>query len=119
MRRCSQETSDTHCIEIRTLRSSDDDSALTTSFVADIEATNVLPPLRYRNSFPWRDKVRRNDLSRKTTVEGAFMRKSTTVAALVLGLAASGMAAKFKGFVEDQMCAGKLEMKGNSECAKK
>ena len=47
------------------------------------------------------------------------MRKLTAVAALVLGLAASGMAAEFKGFVEDQMCAGKPEMKGNSECAKK
>ena len=47
------------------------------------------------------------------------MRKLTAVAALVLGLAAGGMAAEFKGFVEDQMCAGKPEMKGNSECAKK
>ena len=47
------------------------------------------------------------------------MRKLAAAAALVLGLAASGMAAEFKGFVEDQMCAGKPEMKGNSECAKK
>jgi hypothetical protein len=47
------------------------------------------------------------------------MRKLTAGAALVLGLAANGMAAEFKGFVEDQMCAGKPEMKGNSECAKK
>ena len=47
------------------------------------------------------------------------MRKLAAAAALVLGLAASGMAAEFKGFVEDQMCAGKPELKGNSECAKK
>jgi hypothetical protein len=63
--------------------------------------------------------MKRNGLTRKTTVEGAFMRKLTTVAALVVGLAASGIAATFKGFVEDQMCAGKPEMKGSSECAKK
>lgn len=47
------------------------------------------------------------------------MKKLTTVAALALGLAAVGMAADFKGFVEDQMCAGKPEMKGDSACAQK
>jgi len=47
------------------------------------------------------------------------MKKLTTVAALALGMAAMGLAADFKGFVEDQMCAGKPEMKGDSECAKK
>ena len=47
------------------------------------------------------------------------MKKLTAVAALVFGLAASGMAAEFKGFVEDTNCAGKPEMKDDSECAKK
>lgn len=47
------------------------------------------------------------------------MKKLTALAALALGLAGSMMAAEFKGFVEDAMCAGKPEMKGNSECAQK
>ena len=47
------------------------------------------------------------------------MRKLTAVSALVLGLAASGLAAEFKGFVEDQMCAGKPEMKDDAQCAQK
>jgi len=47
------------------------------------------------------------------------MKKLTAVAALIFGLAAAGMAAEFKGFVEDTACAGKPEMKGDSECAKK
>ena len=47
------------------------------------------------------------------------MKKLTAVAALTFGLAAAGMAANFKGFVEDTMCAGKPEMKGDSECAQK
>ncbi len=47
------------------------------------------------------------------------MKKLTTIAALALGLAAVGMAADFKGFVEDQNCAGKPEMKGDSACAQK
>ncbi len=47
------------------------------------------------------------------------MKKLTAIAALALGLAASGMATEFKGFVEDQMCAGKPEMKGDADCAKK
>lgn len=47
------------------------------------------------------------------------MKKFTAVGALVFGLAASGMAAQFKGFVEDQMCAGKPEMKNDAECAQK
>jgi hypothetical protein len=49
----------------------------------------------------------------------AFMKKLTAAAALVFGLAASGMAADFKGFVEDQNCAGKPEMKNDSACAQK
>jgi hypothetical protein len=47
------------------------------------------------------------------------LKKFTAVAALAFGLAASGMAAEYKGFVEDTNCAGKPEMKGDSECAKK
>jgi len=47
------------------------------------------------------------------------MKKLTALAALTFGLAAVGMAADFKGFVEDTACAGKPEMKGDSECAKK
>ena len=47
------------------------------------------------------------------------MKKVTTLAVLALGLAGSVMAAEFKGFVEDQMCSGKPEMKGDAECAQK
>lgn len=47
------------------------------------------------------------------------MKKLTVLAALALGLAASVMAADFKGFVEDQRCAGMPDMKGDSDCAKK
>jgi hypothetical protein len=47
------------------------------------------------------------------------MKKFTAVAALAFGLAASAMAAEFKGFVEDTACAGKADMKGDAECAKK
>src|SRR5579871_4802042 len=47
------------------------------------------------------------------------MKKLTAVAAMTLGLAALGMAAEFKGFVEDQRCAGMPDMKGDSDCAKK
>lgn len=46
------------------------------------------------------------------------MRKITVVALMALGVAATGMAAEFKGFIEDQACAGKTEMKGNASCAK-
>jgi hypothetical protein len=47
------------------------------------------------------------------------MRKLTAVAALAFGLAASGLAAEFKGFVEDTMCSTNPAMKDNAECAKK
>jgi hypothetical protein len=47
------------------------------------------------------------------------MKKLTAVAALAFGLAASGMAAEFKGFVEDTACAGKADMKDDADCAKK
>lgn len=47
------------------------------------------------------------------------MKKFTAVAALVLGLSAIGMAAEFKGFVEDTNCASKPAMKDDADCAKK
>jgi Protein of unknown function (DUF5818) len=47
------------------------------------------------------------------------MKKLTAVAALVFGLAASGMAAEFKGFVEDTKCSTNPDMKGDADCAKK
>jgi len=46
------------------------------------------------------------------------MKKFTAVALMTMGIAASGMAAEFKGFIEDQMCADKADMKGNASCAK-
>jgi hypothetical protein len=47
------------------------------------------------------------------------MKTLTAAAALALGLATIGMAAEFKGFVEDQNCASKPAMKGNAACAQK
>lgn len=45
------------------------------------------------------------------------MKTFAAVAAMALSLAASGLAAEFKGFVQDQSCATKPAMKGNSECS--
>jgi len=47
------------------------------------------------------------------------MKKFTAVATLVFGLATLGMAAEFKGFVEDANCASKPAMKDNAQCAQK
>jgi len=47
------------------------------------------------------------------------MKTITAVALMTMGLAASGMAAEFKGFVEDQKCSSMPEMKDNAECAQK
>lgn len=47
------------------------------------------------------------------------MKKFTAVATLAFGLATMGMAAEFKGFVEDSNCAAKPGMKDNAACAKK
>jgi hypothetical protein len=47
------------------------------------------------------------------------MKKTTTIAILAFGIAGSMYAAEFKGFVMDQMCSGKPEMKGDAECAQK
>jgi hypothetical protein len=46
--------------------------------------------------------------------------KTITAAFLITtGLAASGMAAEFKGFVEDQKCSTMPAMKGDADCAQK
>ena len=47
------------------------------------------------------------------------MKTLTLAAFLTLGLAASGMAAEFKGFIEDESCSTKPGMKGDAECAQK
>jgi hypothetical protein len=47
------------------------------------------------------------------------MKTITAIALMTVGLAANGMAAEFKGFVEDQACAGKPEMKDDAACAQK
>jgi hypothetical protein len=47
------------------------------------------------------------------------MKTITAVALMTMGLAASGLAAEYKGFVEDQKCSTMPEMKGNAECAQK
>jgi hypothetical protein len=47
------------------------------------------------------------------------MKTFTAITALTLGLAMSGMAAEFKGFVEDTTCSTKAGMKDNAACAQK
>jgi hypothetical protein len=47
------------------------------------------------------------------------MKKISALALMSLGLAASGMAAEFKGFVQDQKCSGIAAMKGDAACAQK
>jgi hypothetical protein len=47
------------------------------------------------------------------------MKTLTAAAMLALGLAATGMAAEFKGFVEDESCSTKPAMKNDAECAAK
>jgi hypothetical protein len=47
------------------------------------------------------------------------MKTITAIGLMTIGLAASGLAAEYKGFVEDTACANKPEMKGNAECAQK
>jgi hypothetical protein len=47
------------------------------------------------------------------------MKKISAVALMTMGLAASGMAAELKGFVEDTKCSTMAAMKGNAECAQK
>ena len=47
------------------------------------------------------------------------MKTITAVALMTLGLAASGMAAEFTGFVMDTTCSTKPEMRGDAACAQK
>src|ERR1700683_2636942 len=47
------------------------------------------------------------------------MKKISAIALMTMGLAASGLAAEFKGFVEDQKCSTNPEMKGDAACAQK
>jgi hypothetical protein len=47
------------------------------------------------------------------------MKTICTVVLMTMGLAASGLAAEFKGFVEDQKCSTNPEMKGDAACAQK
>jgi uncharacterized membrane protein len=47
------------------------------------------------------------------------MKKIAAVVLLTMGLAATVMAAQFKGFVEDEKCSGMPAMKGDSDCAQK
>ena len=47
------------------------------------------------------------------------MKTITAVALMTLGLAASGLAAEFKGFVEDTKCSTMPAMKGDADCAQK
>lgn len=47
------------------------------------------------------------------------MKTFTASALLALGLAASGMAADFSGFIEDTACSTKAGMKNDAECAQK
>ena len=47
------------------------------------------------------------------------MKTFAAVAALAPGLAATGMAADFKGFVEDEMCSKNPGMKDDAACAQK
>src|ERR1019366_1585275 len=48
-----------------------------------------------------------------------IMKTIAVFALMTVGLTASAMAAEFKGFVEDTMCAGMPEMKGDATCAQK
>jgi len=47
------------------------------------------------------------------------MKKISAVALMTMGLAAVGMAAEFKGFVEDTKCSTMPAMKGDADCAQK
>jgi Protein of unknown function (DUF5818) len=47
------------------------------------------------------------------------MKKISVVALMTMGLAAAGMAAEFKGFVEDTKCSTNPAMKGDADCAQK
>jgi hypothetical protein len=48
-----------------------------------------------------------------------IMKTMTALFALSLGLAATGFAAEFKGFIQDEKCSANPGMKGNAACAQK
>jgi hypothetical protein len=47
-----------------------------------------------------------------------IVRRTTVLALVAMGIAATGMVAKFTGFIEGRACVGTSEMKGNASCAK-
>jgi hypothetical protein len=47
------------------------------------------------------------------------MKTATALTAMLFGLAATSLAADFKGFVQDEACSTKPAMKGNAACAEK
>jgi hypothetical protein len=47
------------------------------------------------------------------------MKTISTVVLMTMGLAVSGLAAEFKGFVEDEKCSTMAAMKGDAACAQK
>jgi len=47
------------------------------------------------------------------------MKKISAVALMTMGLAAVGMAAQYKGFVEDTKCSTMPAMKDDADCAQK
>jgi hypothetical protein len=47
------------------------------------------------------------------------MKKISAVVLMTMGLAASGLAAEFTGFVMDQKCSSVPAMKGDAACAQK
>jgi hypothetical protein len=47
------------------------------------------------------------------------MKTISAVALMIMGLAASGLAAEYKGFVEDTKCSTVPAMKGDADCAQK
>jgi hypothetical protein len=47
------------------------------------------------------------------------MKTISTIALMTIGFAASGLAAEYKGFVEDTKCSTMASMKGDADCAQK
>jgi len=47
------------------------------------------------------------------------MKKISAIALMTMGLAATGMAAEYKGFVEDTKCSTMPAMKDDADCAQK
>lgn len=47
------------------------------------------------------------------------MKRGIALFTLAFGIAASGIAAEFTGYIIDESCSGKPAMKGNEACARK